>query len=200
MLSFRFFVPGEHANAPSFRFSLRGNTRTYPRSGFVPGEHPPKPPFFKTIILRTPEVRIHTTRLTIVKSITSRQFHNMHSNNLIRHAYSAENRSPRGSAELTWGELLNLVWRILGDLPAILPVNFLPAILHEFFGLVSPGFQPPPPTPNKLTPIIQGRNCRHSNFTFLNQMFVNADFLLTAEINRLSFHWHSWFEPRISNH
>ena len=49
------------ANAPSFLFSFRGNMRTYPRSGFrsgrtsectlvpvfVPGEHPPKPPFWK---------------------------------------------------------------------------------------------------------------------------------------------------------
>ena len=49
------------ANVPSFRLSFRGNMRTYPRSGFrsggtsertlvpvfVPGEHPPKPPFWK---------------------------------------------------------------------------------------------------------------------------------------------------------
>ena len=45
------------ANVPSFRFSFPGNMRTYPRSGFrsggtlvpvfVPGEHPPKPPFWK---------------------------------------------------------------------------------------------------------------------------------------------------------
>ena len=50
------------ANVSSFRFSFRGNMRTYPRSGFcrsggtsertlvpvfVPGEHPPKPPFWK---------------------------------------------------------------------------------------------------------------------------------------------------------
>ena len=40
------FVPGEHANVASFRFSFRGNMRTYPRSGFRSGEHPPKPPFF----------------------------------------------------------------------------------------------------------------------------------------------------------
>ena len=52
------------ANVPSFRFSFRGNMRTYPcssfRSGgtsegtlvrvFVPGEHPPKPPFWKTTL------------------------------------------------------------------------------------------------------------------------------------------------------
>ena len=31
------FVPGEHPNVPSFRFSFRGNIRTYPRSGFRPG-------------------------------------------------------------------------------------------------------------------------------------------------------------------
>ena len=50
------------ANVPAFRFSFRGNMRTYPRSGFrseggtsectlvpvfVPVEHPPKPPFWK---------------------------------------------------------------------------------------------------------------------------------------------------------
>ena len=49
------------ANVPSFRFSFQGNTRMYPRSGFrsgrtsectlvpvsVPGEHPPKPPFWQ---------------------------------------------------------------------------------------------------------------------------------------------------------
>ena len=49
------------ANVPSFQFSFRGNMRTYPRSGicsggtsectlvpvFVPGEHPPKSPFWK---------------------------------------------------------------------------------------------------------------------------------------------------------
>ena len=31
------FVPGEHANVPSFRLSLWGNIRTYPRSGFRSG-------------------------------------------------------------------------------------------------------------------------------------------------------------------
>ena len=49
------------ANVLSFRFSFRGSIRTYPSSGFrsggtpectlvpisVPGEHPPKPPFWK---------------------------------------------------------------------------------------------------------------------------------------------------------
>ena len=49
------------ANVPSFRFSFRGNMRMYPRSSFrsggasertlvpvcVPGEHPPKSPFWK---------------------------------------------------------------------------------------------------------------------------------------------------------
>ena len=71
------------ANVPSFRFSFRGNMRTYPRSGFsfrrnirmyprsgfrsggtsectlvpvfVPGEHPPKPPFWKTTLSGTPD-------------------------------------------------------------------------------------------------------------------------------------------------
>ena len=57
------------ANVPSFRFSFPGNRRTYPRSGFrsrgtsectlvpffVPGEHPPKPPFWKTTLVSTPE-------------------------------------------------------------------------------------------------------------------------------------------------
>ena len=56
------------ANVPSFRFPFWGNMRTYPRSGFrsggtsectlvavfVPGEHPPKPPFWKTTLLATP--------------------------------------------------------------------------------------------------------------------------------------------------
>ena len=32
-------------NVPSFRFSFRGNMRTYPRSFFVPGEHPNVPSF-----------------------------------------------------------------------------------------------------------------------------------------------------------
>ena len=58
--SFRFFVPGE--NHPKMRM--------YPRSGFrsggtsectlvpvfVPGEHPPKPPFLKTTLLRSPKI------------------------------------------------------------------------------------------------------------------------------------------------
>ena len=53
------------ASVPSFRFSFRENMRTYPRSCFrsggtcectlvpvfVPGEHPPKPPFWKTTLL-----------------------------------------------------------------------------------------------------------------------------------------------------
>ena len=57
------------ANVPLFRFSLRRNMRTYPRSSFrcrgtsvctlvpvfVPGERPPKPPFWKTTLLSTPE-------------------------------------------------------------------------------------------------------------------------------------------------
>ena len=46
------FVPGEHANVPSFPFSFRGNIRMYPRSGFVPGEHLPKPPFWKTTLFK----------------------------------------------------------------------------------------------------------------------------------------------------
>ena len=57
------------ANLPSSRFSFRVNMPTYPRfgfrsggtsecalvPGFVPGEHPPKPPFWKTTLLATPE-------------------------------------------------------------------------------------------------------------------------------------------------
>ena len=56
------------ANVPSFRCSFRENMRTYPRSVFrsggtsqctlvpvfVPVEHPPKPPFWKTTLLSTP--------------------------------------------------------------------------------------------------------------------------------------------------
>ena len=49
-------------NVPSFRFSFRGFWQMYPRSGFrtsectlvpvfVPGEHPLKPPFWKTTLL-----------------------------------------------------------------------------------------------------------------------------------------------------
>ena len=70
------FVPGGHANVPSFRFSFRANMRTCPRSGcrsggtcertlvpvFVPGEHPPKPPFCTTSPLWTPDPRSTTTR------------------------------------------------------------------------------------------------------------------------------------------
>ena len=73
------FVPGEHPNVPSFRFSFRGNMRTYPRSGFrsggtsectlvpvfVPGEHPPKPRFWKTT-LRHVESRL-TTSISLEK-------------------------------------------------------------------------------------------------------------------------------------
>ena len=57
------------ANVPSCRLSFRGNMRTYPRSGFrsggtsectlvpvfVPGEHPPEPPFWKTTLLGSSE-------------------------------------------------------------------------------------------------------------------------------------------------
>ena len=57
------------ANVPSFPFSFRANMRTYPRSGlrsrgtsertlvplFVPGEHPPKPPFLENILLGSSE-------------------------------------------------------------------------------------------------------------------------------------------------
>ena len=40
------FVRVVLANVPSFRFSFRGNMRTYPRSGFfVPGQHPHVPSF-----------------------------------------------------------------------------------------------------------------------------------------------------------
>ena len=59
------------ANVPSFRFSFRGNMRTYPRSGFrsmehtlvpifVPGEHPPKPPFWKTSLSSEPPTSVFT--------------------------------------------------------------------------------------------------------------------------------------------
>ena len=43
-----FSFRGEHANVPSFRFFCSGGTseRTLV-PGFVPGEHPPKPPFWK---------------------------------------------------------------------------------------------------------------------------------------------------------
>ena len=48
------FVPGGHANIPSFRFFVPGNIRVYPRSGFRSGgtsakpNHPfGKPPFYQ---------------------------------------------------------------------------------------------------------------------------------------------------------
>ena len=54
------------ANVPSFRSSssFRGNMRTYPHSGFVPGEHPNVPSFqfsfpgtsAKTTLLATPNI------------------------------------------------------------------------------------------------------------------------------------------------
>ena len=70
-------------NVPSFRFSSRGNMRTYPRSGFrsggtsectlvpifVPREHPPKPPFWKTILLATPLLLEHGLNLRLGDSI-----------------------------------------------------------------------------------------------------------------------------------
>ena len=58
------------ANVPSFRFSFRGNMRMHPCSGFrsrgtcertlvpvfVPGEHPPKPPFWKPPFFLVPPI------------------------------------------------------------------------------------------------------------------------------------------------
>ena len=51
------FVPGEHANIPSFRF-------------FVPGEHPPKPPFWKTTLLSTPDFEGPLLQVLILSSLT----------------------------------------------------------------------------------------------------------------------------------
>ena len=51
--SFWSFVPGEHANVPSFRFSFWGNIRMYPRSGFRSGGTSAKPPFLKTTLCLT---------------------------------------------------------------------------------------------------------------------------------------------------
>ena len=53
--SFWFFVPGEHANVPSFWFRSRGTSKCALAPVFIPGEHPPKPPFWKTAPLATPE-------------------------------------------------------------------------------------------------------------------------------------------------
>ena len=44
------FVPGEHANVPSFRSEC---TLVLV---FVPGEHPPKPPFWKTTLFVNPRL------------------------------------------------------------------------------------------------------------------------------------------------
>ena len=47
VLSFRFFVPMEHANVTSLRFSFRGNARMYTRSGFRSGGTSAKTPLFQ---------------------------------------------------------------------------------------------------------------------------------------------------------
>ena len=52
---FRSFVPGEHANVPSFRFSFRGNIRCTLVPVFIP-EHPPKDPFGKPPFWQPPEI------------------------------------------------------------------------------------------------------------------------------------------------
>ena len=41
------FVPGEHANVPSFGFRSGGTSEGTLVPVFVPGEHTPKPPFLK---------------------------------------------------------------------------------------------------------------------------------------------------------
>ena len=48
------FVPGEHANVSSSRFSFRGNMRMYPRSGFRSGGTPAKTTLLETTLLSTP--------------------------------------------------------------------------------------------------------------------------------------------------
>ena len=44
---FRFFVPGVHANVPSFRLSFRGNIRMYRRSSFRYGRTSAKTTLFE---------------------------------------------------------------------------------------------------------------------------------------------------------
>ena len=53
--SFRFSFRGEHANVPSFRFCSGGTSECTLVPVFVLGEHPPKPPFWRTTLLSTPE-------------------------------------------------------------------------------------------------------------------------------------------------
>ena len=86
------------ANVPSFRFSFRGNMRTYPRSGFrsgrtsectlvpvfVLGEHPPKPPFWKTTLLATPECHLRPLKA---------------------HLHESWRQSPRFATKNCWGML-----------------------------------------------------------------------------------------------
>ena len=48
-------VPREHANVPSFRFRYRETSECTLVPVFVPGEHPPNPPFWKTTLLSTPK-------------------------------------------------------------------------------------------------------------------------------------------------
>ena len=50
------FVPGEHANVPSFRFSFWGNIRMYPRSGFRSGGTSAKTTLLETTLLGTPDI------------------------------------------------------------------------------------------------------------------------------------------------
>ena len=51
---FRFSVPGEHANVPSFWFSFWGKIRTYPRSGFRSGGTSAKTTLLETTLLPCP--------------------------------------------------------------------------------------------------------------------------------------------------
>ena len=80
------------------------------------------------------------------------------------------------------GWIFDLVWRILGKLPANFSANFDSEFCYKFFSRVFPGLQ----APQK----IYAQNSRTklsaflSNFTCLDPIFFQADFLLTGETNK----------------
>ena len=60
--------------------------------------------------------------------------------------------------------------------------TFLSEFVREFFGFVSPGFQPPPPPRKKFTPKIVGIPLQ---FHILSPTFIHADSLLTGRSKSL---------------
>ena len=66
-----------------------------------------------------------------------------------------------GFAERIKVEFLIWVWRIFGELPATFSAHSSANVSPQFFRLVSPGFQAPPP--KNFTPKIHAKSRRHSS-------------------------------------